>query len=97
MEFLQQFHLIFKYKKGITNNLEDMILRPFTSNMTILGTLMQIQYFINDACKEAYKKGDEFTYVFQQLQGQNHVEEGDGKGDYHPHDGLLKRPTPTKF
>jgi hypothetical protein len=37
--FLQQFHLVVKYKKGITNNLVDMLSGPPTSKIAALGTL----------------------------------------------------------
>jgi hypothetical protein len=44
--------------------------------------------FTHDAYKEAYTK-DDFKEVFQQLQGQICVEEGDGKVDYHLQNGFL--------
>ena len=36
MGFLQQFHLIIKYKKGIHNKIEDMLSRPPTNASIIL-------------------------------------------------------------
>jgi hypothetical protein len=36
--------------------------------------------FTHDAYKEAYIEDEEFKKVFQQLQGQIHIEEGDRKG-----------------
>jgi hypothetical protein len=39
--------------------------------------------FTHDSYKEAYTEDEDFKEVFQQLQGQICVEEGDGKGDYH--------------
>jgi hypothetical protein len=74
MGFLQQFHLVIKYKKGSTNNLVDMLSRPPTSKITTLLTLMDMDPFILDAYKEAYTSGGDFKEVFQQLQGQIHVE-----------------------
>jgi hypothetical protein len=53
MGFLQQFHLVIKYKKGITNKLKNMLLRPPTSKITALGTLMHMEPFTHDAFKEA--------------------------------------------
>jgi hypothetical protein len=67
MDFLQLFHLIINYKKGITNKLEDMILRPPTTNIIALGTLMHMEPFTHDAYREAYTKYEEFKKLFQQL------------------------------
>jgi len=39
MGFLQQLHLVIKYKKGSTNNLENMISRPPITKITVLGNL----------------------------------------------------------
>jgi hypothetical protein len=36
--------------------------------------------FTHDAYKEAYTEDEDFKEVFQQLQGQIHIEEGDGQG-----------------
>jgi hypothetical protein len=65
MGFLQQFNLVFKYKKGNTNNLEDMLSRPPTPNITSLGTLMHMDPFTHDAHIEAYTEDEEFKDVFQ--------------------------------
>jgi hypothetical protein len=40
MGFLQKFHLVIKYNKGITNNFSYMLSQPPTSKITGLGTLM---------------------------------------------------------
>jgi hypothetical protein len=74
MGFLQQFHLVIKYKKGSTNKLADMLSQPPTSNITTLGTLMHMDPFTHDAYKEAYIEDEDFKEVFQQLQGQIHIE-----------------------
>jgi hypothetical protein len=89
MGFLQQFHLVNKYKNGSTNKLVDMLSRPSTSKITTLRNLMHMEPFIHDAYKEAYIRDEDFKKVFQQLQGQIHVEEGDNKADYHLQNGLL--------
>jgi hypothetical protein len=89
MGFLQQFHLVIKYKKGDTNKLEYMLSRQPTPKITALGTLMHMDPFTHYAYKEAYTKYEDFKEVFQQLQGQIHIEEGDGKVNYHFHNGLL--------
>jgi hypothetical protein len=64
MGFLQQFHLVIKDKKGSTNRLLDMILRPPTSNITYFGNLMHVKPFTHDSCIEAYTKDENFK-VFQ--------------------------------
>jgi hypothetical protein len=50
---------------------------------------MRMDPFTRDAYKEAYTKYEDFKEVFQQLQVQIHIEEGDGKNDYHFQIGLL--------
>ena len=54
-----------KYKKGITNKLDDMLSIPSTSNITTLETLMNMEPFTHDAYKEAYSKEEESEEVFQ--------------------------------
>jgi hypothetical protein len=83
MGFLHKFHLVIQYKKCITNKLAYMLSRPPTSKITTLGNLIHMDPFTHDAYKEAYTKYEYFKEVFQQLQGQIHIEEGDGKVDYH--------------
>jgi hypothetical protein len=74
MLFLQQFHLVIKYKKGNTNKLETTLSCTPTSMNTTLGTLMHMDPFTHDAYKEAYIEDEEFKEVFQQLHGQIHIE-----------------------
>lgn len=89
MGFLQQFHLVIRCKKGSSNNLFDMLSRPPTSNIAALGTLMQMEPFTHDAYIEAYSEDEDFNEVYQQLQTQSHVYDGDNIIDYHLQDGLL--------
>ena len=65
MGFLQQFHLVIKYKNGNINKLEDMLSRPLTSNITTLGTLMHMEPFTHDAYKEAYIEDEDSKEVFK--------------------------------
>jgi hypothetical protein len=65
MGFLQQFDLVIKYKKGSTNKLAGMILRPPTPNITALETLMEMEPFTHDAYKYAYREDEDFKQVFQ--------------------------------
>jgi hypothetical protein len=89
MGFLYKFQLIIKYKNGIINNLENILSKPPTSNITSLKNLMHMDPFTHDAYKYAYIKDEDFKEMFQQLQGQFHVEEGDDKADYYIHNGFL--------
>ena len=88
MGFLQQFHLVIKYKKVNTNKLVDMLSRPPTSNITTFGTLMHMEPFTHDAYREAYSEDEELKEVFQQLQSQIHVHDGNNNIEYHLQDGL---------
>ena len=36
MGFLQQFHLVIKYKKGVTNKVDDMLSRPSLNSLVVL-------------------------------------------------------------
>jgi len=89
MGFLQQFHLVIKYKKGSTNKLVDMLSRSPTSKITALGNLMHMDTFTHDAYRESYSKDGDFKEVYQQLQ--IHVNNGDNTVGYHLQDGLLYR------
>ena len=54
-----------KYKNGSTNKLVDMLLRPPNSNIIALGTMMHMEPFTHDACKEEYSEHEDFKEVFQ--------------------------------
>jgi hypothetical protein len=69
--------------------LEDMLSRPPTSKVTSLGTQMYMDCFTHDAYKEVYIEDADFKEVFQQLEGQINIEEGDKKDGYHFQNGLL--------
>lgn len=71
--FLQQFPLCIKYKKNSTNKLVDMLSRPPTSKITALGNLLHMKPLPHNAYQEKYTKYED-KKVFQQLQGQIHVE-----------------------
>jgi hypothetical protein len=89
MGFSQQFIIIIKYEKGNTNNLAYMLLRPHTSKIMSLGTLMYIDPLTRDAYKGTFTKDEDFQEAFQQLEWQVHVEDVDGKVKYHLEDGFL--------
>jgi hypothetical protein len=62
MGFLQQFHLVIKYKKGISNKVVDMLSRPpIVSSIVLKNTSLSHdsyveQYSINEDFKELYAK-----------------------------------------
>ena len=62
MGFLQQFHLVIKYKKGTSNKVADMISRPLISASVILHNaslpfeIYAEQYANDDDFKEVYAK-----------------------------------------
>jgi hypothetical protein len=53
------------------------------TKITTLGTLTHKDPSTHDAYKYAYNKDEDSKEVFQQLQGQVCVEEGNNKDDYH--------------
>jgi hypothetical protein len=67
MGFLQQFHLVIKYKKGNTKRLVNILLRPPTSNITALATLMHMEPFTHDVYMEEYIEDEYFKEVFQHI------------------------------
>lgn len=54
-------------------------------------TLRHMDPFTHDAYRERYAKDEDFKVVFQELNGQIHVEDGDNKVDCYLYNGLLYR------
>jgi hypothetical protein len=54
MGFLQQFHLLIKYKKGATNKLVGMLSQPPLKKIATIGMLMQLEPFTHDLLSEDY-------------------------------------------
>jgi hypothetical protein len=80
MGFLQQLHLVIRYKKGIYNKVVDMLSRPIVNALVILKH--------NSTMHESYVEQyalDDFKEVYATLCHSNQVEEL----DYHVHDKLL--------
>jgi hypothetical protein len=81
MGFLQQFHLVIRYKKGIYNKVVDMLSRPIVSASIILkhnSTMHKIyveQYALDVAFKEVYATMCH-SNQFEEL-------------DYHVHDNIF--------
>jgi hypothetical protein len=81
MGFLQQFHLVIRYKKGIFNKVADMISRPIISASVIL----KHSPIMHESYVEQYSLDTDFKEVYETLCHSNHVEEL----DYHVHNNLL--------
>jgi hypothetical protein len=81
MGFLQQFHLVIRYKKGIYNKVADMLSRPIISASVIL----KHSPIMHESYVEQYALDADFKEVYATLCHSNHVEEL----DYHVHDNLL--------
>jgi hypothetical protein len=81
LDFLQQFHLVSRYKKGIFNKVVDMLSRPIVSASIILKQ----SPIIHESYVEQYALDTDFKEVYETLCHSNHVEEL----DYHVHNNLL--------
>jgi hypothetical protein len=81
MGFLQQFHLVIKYKKGVFNKVADMLSRPIVSASVILKQ----SPIMHESYVEQYALDADFKDVYETLCHSNHVEEL----DYHLHNNLL--------
>eukprot|EP00253_Pinus_taeda_P029521 PITA_29521 len=81
MGFLQQFHLVIRYKKGIHNKVADMLSRPIINASTILkhNSLLHESYI------EQYAQNVDFKDVYATLIQGKQVEEL----DYHVKDQIL--------
>jgi hypothetical protein len=81
MGFLQQFHLVIRYKKGIQNKVVDMLSRPSVNASIVL----QHSSLAHESYIEQYAKDAYFKDVYETLTHGTTVEEL----DYHVHDKLL--------
>lgn len=81
MGFLQQFHLVIRYKKGIFNKVVDMLSRPIISSTSLLKN----DSIVHESYIEQYASNDDFKDVYTNLSEGNHVEEN----DYHLHNNFL--------
>lgn len=83
MGFLQQCHVVIKYKKINTNNFCNMLSKPPTSKIINLGTLMHMEAFTHDAYRDAYSEDEKFKDLFQQFQSWSHVYDGNNTINCH--------------
>ena len=73
MGFLQQFHLVIIYKKGMHNKVANMLSRPIINASTIL----KHNSVIHKSYIEQYAQDTDFKDVYATLSHGKHVEELD--------------------
>jgi len=81
MDFIQQFHLVVRYKKGIYNKVVYMLSRPIVS----ATTLLKHNSIWHESYIEKYALDNDFQDVYASLDQGNQVEEL----DYHLRDNFL--------
>ena len=78
MGFLQQFHLVIRYKKGIHNKVADMLSRPIIN----ASILLKHNSGLHESYIEHYAQDMDFKDVYATLSQGKNVEEL----DYHVKD-----------
>lgn len=73
MDFLQQFHLVIRYKEGLYKKVADMISRPIVSASIILKN----NSIMHESYVQQYALDDDFKDVYATLCQGNKVEELD--------------------
>jgi len=81
MGFLQQFHLVTRYKKGIHNKVTDMLSRPIIN----ASTIPKHNSVLHESYIEQYAQDMDFKDVYATLSQGKRVEEL----DYHRRDRFL--------
>jgi hypothetical protein len=89
MGFLQQFHLVIKYKKGTSNKVDNMLSRPPSDASIILKNVC----LSHDSYVEQYVVDEDFKEVFEKLTHGAHVENYFMQGKLLYHLGKLCIPT----
>ena len=69
MGFIQQFHLLIRYKKGIYNKVVDMFSRPIVS----AATLLKHNFVLHESYIEKYALDNDFQDVYASLSQGNQV------------------------
>jgi hypothetical protein len=70
MCFLQQFHLVIKYKNGTSNKVDDMLYIP----PIVASIILKNTYLSHDICVEQYAIDEDFKEVYEKLTHGAHVE-----------------------
>ena len=81
MGFIQQFHLVIRYKKGIFNKVADMLSIP----IIFASTLLKNNSIEHESYIEKYVHDVDFQDVYVSLSEGNQVEEK----DFHMHNNFL--------
>jgi hypothetical protein len=89
MGFLQQFHLVIKYKKGIGNKVVDILSRPPIATSIILKNTS----LSHDIYVEQYATDEDFKEVYEKLTHGTKVERYCLQGKLLYHIGKLCIPT----
>ena len=63
MDFLQQFHLVIKYNKGVHNKVVDMLSRLVINALLV----MKSTYLAHDSYVKQYTNDDDFREVYDAL------------------------------
>ena len=63
IRFLQQFHLVIKYKKGTSNKVEDMLSRP----PIVASIVLKNASLSNESYIEQYATDDDFKEIYEKL------------------------------
>lgn len=66
MTYLQQFHLVIKYKKGSHNKLADMLSRPPVIALC-LSVFMQVQLTLHEEYIDWYKEDPDFQKTLAEV------------------------------
>ena len=61
--YIQQFHLLIRYKKGTTNRMADLLSRPPTTVLPIL----QVRCATYETCKEQYQIDPDFKNIWNAM------------------------------
>jgi len=93
MGFLQEFHLVNKYKKGTSNKVVDMISRP----PIVVSIILKNAYLSHDSYVEQYVVDKYFKEVFAKLTHGAQVENYCLQGKLLYHLGKLCIPTSQRF
>jgi hypothetical protein len=93
MRFLQQFHLVIKYKKGTSNKVADMLSRP----PVVASIILRNTSLYHDVSIEKYAIDEDFKEVYEKLTPGAQVENYCLQGKILYHLGKLCIPTSERF
>lgn len=81
IKFIQQFHLVINYKKGVTKKVADMLSRPsLNASVVLQNSSLKLEIYV-----EKYSTDVDFKDIYESLTHGTQVEEV----NFHIHDRLL--------